>query len=454
MQKNDILEVKIDKLLYEGKGLARVDDFPIFIDNVCPEDIVKIQVVKVNKNYALANILEIVTPSKHRIVPICSLHKICGSCNWLHIDYDEQLKQKKNIVYETIKNITGFDLIIENVIPSPITKEYRCKVQYPVAQTKVSKRFLSGYYKKNSHELINIKFCHMHSPIISEILEFIRLEALKFELSAYDEKRHKGLIRHIIFRNSSDKQRIFIIFVVNTDTIPKNLEKLSILLKNNYPIIKGISVNFNTLKSNIILGNSTSTLIGDNYYYEKLDDITYRVSPTSFFQVNPYCAKLIFNKVKEKIISYYDNKPTILDAYSGVSSFGIWLSDIASKVTCVEEVKSASLDAIQNAKINKISNIEIFNDDASERFSKFVKDGIKFDVSLVDPPRKGCTDESINYLVQLTKDYIVYVSCNISTLARDIKTLSRFGFETIFIQPFDMFPNTYHIETLAILKKI
>lgn len=454
IQKNDIIEVKIEKLLYEGKGLARVNNFPIFIENVCPDDIVKIQIVKINKGYAIGNVLEIVSPSKFRVKPLCALHNVCGSCNWLYIDYDEQLNQKRNIVKETLKNISGLDLDVNEVIPSPLTKEYRCKVQYPVAQTKVSKRLLAGYYKKNSHELINIKFCHLHAPIISEILEFIKVQAQNIGLIAYDEKKHSGILRHIIFRNPSDKLSLFIIFVINSNNIPKEIYKLSEIIKNKYPIITGISANFNTKKSNVILGNNTKTIYGDNFYIENLDGISYRISANSFFQVNPYCAKLIFNKVKEFIKNNYNEKPTVLDAYSGVSSFGIWLSDISSKVICVEEAPSSSYDAFENIKLNNISNVEIYNGDAANKFEEFIKQKTKFDVSIVDPPRKGCTDESINNLVKLTKDFIIYVSCNVSTLARDIKELQKHDYKPIFIQPFDMFPNTYHIETLAILKKI
>lgn len=453
IQKNDILEVKIEKLLYEGKGLARVYEFPIFIEDVCPEDIVKIQIVRVNKGYALAKVLEIVSPSKYRIEPFCALYNVCGSCNWLYIDYNEQLKQKRNIVKETLKNISGLDLDVQEVISSPLTKEYRCKVQYPVSQTKVSKRFLAGYYKKNSHELINIKFCHLHAPIISEILEFIKLQAQNLGLNAYDEKKHTGLLRHIIFRNPSDKSNLFIIFVVNSNSISKEITKLANIIKFKYPIVSSISINFNTKKSNVILGNESKSILGDNYYFDEIEDKKYRISTNSFFQTNPYCAKLIFNKVKDFIIDSYSDKPTLLDAYSGVSSFGIWMSDVCSKVTCVEESYSSSVDALENIKLNNINNIDIFNGDASKKFQEFISKGIKFNVSIVDPPRKGCTEESINNLVKLTRDYILYVSCNVSTLARDIKILKNHNFEPIYIQPFDMFPHTYHIETLAVLKR-
>ena len=199
MNVNDELIVNIEKMIYGGSALTRVDGIPIFIDGGCPKDTLKIKITKKNKNFLNAEIIEIIEPSMHRIKPICALHNVCGSCNWQYITYDEQLKQKENIVKETIKNITGKDYNIEQIIPSPIQKEYRCKVQYPVSETKVSKRILSGYYKNNSHELINVKFCPMNKPIISEITEFIKSKAQEFGITGYDEKNTQRFIKTFCF---------------------------------------------------------------------------------------------------------------------------------------------------------------------------------------------------------------------------------------------------------------
>lgn len=451
MNVNDELIVNIEKMIYGGSALTRVDGIPIFIDGGCPEDTLKIKITKKNKNFLNAEIIEIIEPSMHRIKPICALHNVCGSCNWQYITYDEQLKQKENIVKETIKNITGKDYNIEQIIPSPIQKEYRCKVQYPVSETKVSKRILSGYYKNNSHELINVKFCPMNKPIISEITEFIKSKAQEFGITGYDEKTHKGLLRHFVFRQSSDETEILLIFVINDNQISKNLRNLSCELMKKYPQIKGICANFNTKKTNVILDKVTKVISGNDFYIEKLSNKKYKVSANSFFQVNPYCATLIFDKVKELISKNVDN-PTILDAYAGVSSFGIWMSDIASKVVCIEEAISSSNDAIENVNLNNLHNVEIINGDAAVEFKKLIDNKVKFDVCLVDPPRKGCTEESIKNLVALSKDYIAYVSCNVSTLARDMNLLEKYNYYPIYIQPADMFPNTYHVETICLFK--
>lgn len=451
MNVNDVLEVKVEKMVYGGSALARVDSVPIFIDGGCPDDTLKIKIIKKNKNFLNAEIVEIIEPSKYRIKPICSLHNVCGSCNWQYISYDEQLKQKENIVKETIKNITGQDYKIEPILSSPLQKEYRCKVQYPVSQTRVSKRILSGYFKKNSHELINVKFCPMNKPIISEITEFLKLKSQELDITGYDEKTHKGLLRHFVFRQSADESEIILIIVINDNQIIKNLRVLADETMQKYPQIKGICANFNTKKTNVILDKITKVISGNDFYIERLSNKQYKVSANSFFQVNPYCATLIFDKVKE-LISENTTNPTILDAYAGVSSFGIWMSDIASKVVCVEEAVSSSKDAIQNVNLNNLNNVEIINGDAAVEFKKLIDNKIKFDVCLVDPPRKGCSEESIKNLVNLSRDYIAYVSCNISTLARDMNLLAEYGYYPIYIQPADMFPNTYHVETICLFK--
>ena len=444
--------VKTEKMINEGKGLAKINGLPVFIDSACTGDELKIKINKINKSYLSAEIIDIIVPSPYRIKPKCALSKVCGSCNWQHIDYSRQLIEKRNILEETLQNIAGISIKAEDTIESPKVYEYRCKVQMPVAQTKVSKRILSGYYKKNSHELVNIKYCPMQCQLINDINEYIKNNIKEFNIDGYSEENHKGLLRHIIYRISSDNKSLLIIFVLNSDCISKEVKIFSEKLKEKFQEIIGICANFNTKKTNVILGNVTEKIVGNDYYIEKLNGISYRVSAGSFFQVNPYCAELIFEKVK-KLISERISNPSILDAYSGVSSFGILLSEIASNVVSVETVKSASEDALYNVKINNITNLQVINGEAEKIFSDLINKKMQFDVSVIDPPRKGCDQKSLETLVKLTKNYIVYISCNPATLARDIKILSDYGYIPEYVQPADMFPNTAHIETIALLKK-
>ncbi len=449
---DNIYTVKVEKMLYEGSGLARIDNLPVFIEGACPGDLLNVKITKINKNYLTAQIVDIVEPSKNRVKPFCPLHNVCGSCSWQHIEYSEQLKQKKNIVYETLKHITGKDFEINDTIPSPKTKHFRCKVQYPVSQTKVSKRILSGYYKTNSHELINIKYCPIQPNIINDINEFLKSEAQKLNISGYDEKKHFGLLKHIIYRISSNEKYILVILVLNSDNTNKDIRELAEILRFKYPQITGVCANFNPKKTNVIMSDKTQIISGSDFYIEELEGIKYKVSANSFFQVNPLSAVNIFNKVKE-LLSQKLTNPVVLDVYSGVSSIGIWLSSITSKVICVEEVKSAADDAKENIKLNKLTNIEVINSDAAITFAQFIKNGVKFDAAVIDPPRKGSTEAALNDLVHLTNKYIVYVSCNPSTLARDMNILIKNSFEPIYIQPVDMFPHTYHIETIVLFEK-
>ncbi len=450
MKPNDEFIVKIEKTVNEGKGITRIDGFPVFVENAAPRDVLKVKLSKINKTYANAEIIDVIEASPHRIKPLCPMHNVCGSCNWQHIEYSEQLRQKRQIVYETLKNITGKDFNVNETIASPKRNGYRCKVQYPVSQKK-SGRLISGYYKKLSHDLINVKYCPMHDFIINEIMEFIKNEAPNFKITGYIETKHSGLLRHVIFRKSSFNGQILVILVINDDKIDTKLKKLADLLMSKFPEITGVCVNFNTMKSNVILGKITKVIKGNDYYIEILSGIKYQISASSFFQVNPYSAEIIFNTVKD-LISERISTPSILDAYSGVSSFGIWLSSIASKVVSVEEVYSASSDAVQNLKINNLDNIEIINDDAAKTFKNFINNNIKFDVVLIDPPRKGSSAEALKSVISLAEKFLIYVSCNPATLARDLKFLIEHNFLPEYIQPVDMFPNTSHIETVVLLK--
>lgn len=452
MNINDELELIIDKLVYEGASLAKYNGIPVFVEGGCPGDVVKAKILKINKNYIKAKITEILTPSSHRVKPFCPIHNVCGGCGWQYIDYDFQLAQKRNIVEETIKKITGESIEIKPVIPSPQTREFRCKLQYPCTQTKVSKRLIAGYYKKGTHEIVNVKYCPIQPKIIGKILEFIRLKVSEFSISAYDEKRHKGELRHLIFRYSKSENTCLIIFVVNDNKLTDKFKKLAKTVMDEFAHVVGCCINYNMEKTNLIMSNDTRKIQGENFYYEKIGDITYRISANSFFQVNIGSAENIFNTVKKIIEENYE-RPKILDAYSGVSSFGLWLKDTAKSVTCVEEAPSSSKDAIENVKLNNAKNFTILNGDAKQIFKDLIDNGELFDVTVLDPPRKGCEKESLDIAIKLTSKAIIYVSCNPSTLARDLKYLQENGFSTKYIQPVDMFCHSYHIESIAWLEK-
>lgn len=445
---NDIIELTAQKLTYGGDCLGYFgnDRFVVFIKNAVVLDKLKVKITSVNKNYAKAEISEIIVPSKYRKTPECPLFNACGSCQMQNYDYDFLIQQKQSVLEEIFNNA---DTKILPFVKSPKILQYRHKIQYPARQTKNSKRVMLGYYKNNSHELTNIKFCPMQPEIINTIAQYIREN---WTLGCYDEKSGKGLLKHVLYRINSLQDSVLILFVLNIQVNKLNQNEIEIFfekLKKEFPIIKGCFVNFNYKKTNSILSNCTKKIIGEDYIVEALNDKKYKIGPVSFFQINPYCASVLFETIKNHI------KPnsTILDAYGGVGAIGIYLKEKAKSITLVEENAEATSLAQENFKLNNINNFEILTGDAKEHFKDFKKENRIFDYIILDPPRSGCDKDGLSAILELAQN-IIYVSCNPQTLKRDVNYLISEGFKLESIQGFDMFPYTYHIETVAILTKV
>jgi len=447
---NDVIEVEIEKLVYGGDGLARFgnENFVIFIKNSLPKDKLKVKITSLNKKFARAEIVEILN-SPNRIKPFCALYNACGSCDCQISTYDYLIEQKTQILKDIFKNIIPEDKIYP-VILSPDDKFYRHKIQYPVAQTKNSKRILMGYYEKNSHDLINIKYCPVQPEIINEIAQFIRDN---WELDCYSEKKHQGLLKNVLTRISNATNDILLTLVLNCNEnnfieYESKVFKFFKKITTQFASIKGGFVNFNPKKTNKILGDDILKIYGEDFILEKLGNKSYKIGATSFFQVNPKSAVNLFDVVKENI------KPnsTILDAYGGVGAIGIYVSEKASKITLVEENENAISMAYDNFRINNIENYEILEGDAKKHFIDFEKQNRKFDYIILDPPRSGCEKEGLKAISKLAKN-IIYVSCNPQTLRRDMSYLIEDGFEPKFIQGVDLFPYTHHIESVVLFER-
>ena len=448
MHENDVITLNIEKFSNLGYGIAKVDGYVIFVEGACPGDTVSAKITKANKNFANAKTIEVITPSKHRVEPFCAMQKVCGACQLQFIDYDYQLELKREIVEDAIRTIGGLELDIPKPIPSPDIKNYRHKIQYPISETKVSKRILAGYYKPQTHEIVNIKHCPIQPEICDKIIDFIREHAIDFGITGFNEKKHSGDLRHVVIRSSVKNGKQLVTLVVNATKSFDRLNNFAKAIHEEFKEVVGVCINFNSKKTNVILGKKTECAIGQDYIEEDLLNKTFKISANTFFQVNPKSAENIFRYVKDFIKSNYE-RPIVLDAYAGISTFGICVSDVADKVVSVEENFESTQRAIETAKNNKIKNLEIHNQDAAVFFKKEKR---AFDVSIVDPPRKGCTKESLDEVFRLTKGHIVYVSCNPATLARDLKYLTEKGAQVKSIQPFDMFCHTYHVENVAIIK--
>ncbi len=451
MQINEEINVKVEKISNLGFGIAHHEGMVIFIENACPEDELKVKLTKVSKNYANAEIVEISKPSSHRVEPFCAMQKVCGACQLQFIDYDYQLQLKKEIVEDTLHSIGGFDFEVKTPVASPQTKEYRCKVQYPIGQTKVSKRILAGYYKPKSHEIVNIKHCPIQPEICDKIIDFIREKALELGVTGYREGKHVGDLRHVVIRSSVATGKNLVVLVINAKKTFKKIEDLANAVYSNFKEVSGVCLNFNPNKSNVILTDKSELVVGKDFVKERILDKTFRIGANTFFQVNPKSAENIFAYVKDYVKNNYP-EATVFDAYAGVTTFGITVSDVCKKVVSVESCKEAVDLAQETLKLNEITNVELHNMDAEKFFEKELNTkGRRFNITILDPPRKGSTEKTLDNVLELTKDKIIYVSCNPATLARDLKYLLSKGAKIDSIQPFDMFCHTYHIENVAII---
>lgn len=447
MNIKDEFVVKIEKLSNLGTGIARINGQVVFVENACPQDELKIKITKVNKNFANAKVIEIITPSPHRVKPFCPMHNVCGSCQMQFIDYDYQLTLKKQIVEDAMKTIGNIGTPVNNSIPSPEIKEFRHKVQCPVSQTKVSKKILAGYYKPQSHEIVNIKYCPIQPEICDKVIDFIRNKAVVFNISGYNEQKHTGDLRHIVLRHSADNGELLVTLVINNNKISEKLSDFAKAIFEKFEEATGVCINFNSKKTNVILGEKTICVCGRDFIYEKILDKTFKIGASTFFQINPKSAGNIFKYVKDEISKH--KNAAVFDAYAGIATFGITVSDIAQTVISVEENKESIEKAKEVLELNNIKNVELHCADTTKYLKSIKK---KFDITILDPPRKGCTKEALDETLKHTKEKIIYVSCNPATLARDLKYLCQKGCRVKSIQPFDMFCHTFHIENVAIVE--
>lgn len=446
MKQNDELVVNIEKFSNLGTGIAKVDGQVVFVENACPDDVVKIKITKVNKNYATAKTVEVITPSRHRVEPFCPMQKVCGACQMQFIDYGYQLQLKKQMVEDAMRSIGHLDVVVNNPIESPEVKNYRRKIQYPISQTKNSGRIIAGYFKPQSHEIVNIKYCPIQPEICDKIIDFVRENAPKFSLTGFNEKKHTGDLRHVVIRSSADNGNCLVTLVVNATKMFDRLNDFAKSVFEEFGEVVGVCVNFNSKKTNVILGQETVCLYGQDYVEERILDKCFKIGADTFFQINPKSAENIFKYVKKQVEKF--ENPIVLDTYAGIATFGIVVSDVAQKVVSVESNQSSIEKAKEVVELNDISNVELFAQDTT-KYLKSIKR--KFDITILDPPRKGCTQEALEEVLAHTKNQIIYVSCNPATLARDLKYMTEHGAKVESIQPFDMFCHTYHIENVAII---
>ncbi|MCT1578745.1 23S rRNA (uracil(1939)-C(5))-methyltransferase RlmD [Oceanobacillus kimchii] len=443
VNKNEIYTLTFEDLTHEGNGVAKIEGYPLFVPDVLPDEEAKVKVVKINKNFGFGKLLELTKTSSHRVEPTCHVH--CGGCQLQHMSYDLQLQMKQDQVHNVMKKVAHLDHVpVHPILGMEEPSHYRNKVQIPVGEK--NGEVIVGFYQKRSHRILqNQDTCHIQDEAINEVLPFTRQLMNKYGIQAYDEKSHRGQLRHIMVRVGHHTKDIMIVFVTKTSKFPEK-DRIIKELTEQFQV-KSIVQNVNDQRTNVVLGKKTKVLWGENYIYDKIGDLTFAISPKSFFQVNPIQTKVLYDKALE--YANIDKDDVVIDAYCGIGSISLFLAQKAKKVYGIEVVPEAIEDAKMNAEINGMNNVEFSVGQAEKVMPKWKEQGLDPDVIVVDPPRKGCDVDFLEAMIAMKPKRIVYVSCNPSTLARDLRILEDGGFETKQVQPVDMFPSTNHVECVA-----
>ena len=447
ISKNEEYEVEIIDNGYNGEGIAKIDGFTVFVPNAIKGELVKILIVKVLSSHAFGKILEIEKKSKFRQEIDCATYKRCGGCDLRHIKYEQTLKMKQNAVQALVNKNLKNKIEVKETLGMENPFFYRNKAQYPVGVNKDRKPII-GVFANRTHEVIPIKNCLIQNPkseaIAKLILEFIKEK----NISIYNEKTERGFFRHIVIKVGIKTNEIMCIFVINGKKFPYE-DELVEKLKQNYPEIKTIVKNINMKNTNVILGQENINLYGNGYIEDVLGEYKFKISPLSFYQVNPKQAEKLYNLGIE--MAKVSKEDTVFDLYCGIGTISLFIAKYAKKVYGVEIVEQAIKDAKQNAKINNIENVQFIAGDTKIVLEDLIyKKGIIADIVIFDPPRKGLDNNSINNILKIKPKKIVYISCNPATLIRDLALFEKL-YEVKTIIPVDMFPFTKHVECCALL---
>jgi len=480
--------VRIASLTPTGAGISKDFGRPIFVERVAPGDLAEVELFDVRKDFAKGKLVKLIESSPQRAEPPCPLFKVCGGCQWQHLSYEAQLLSKTDIVKQAVQHIGGQDpALVRDTIGAQEPLHYRNKVQFPVRNPKGSQRILAGYFKQDSHELVNIKFCPVQPAPLDRMLETVKEACERAQIWAYDERTGKGSLRHINARYSFSHNEVLVTLVINMKAKTEEEFAKSPLGKRLYDMarqimesdreIVGVCANLNSEPGNRILGEQTICLSGKDFVEETLktsredypallrEGLHFRLSPTSFFQVNTMQAVTlldqIYDRVKEAVAGV--EKPVIVDAFAGVGTIALWLSPLAASVYAIEEHAPAIADGEQNAALNGVSNVQFLHGTVETALPQLRAQGLVPDVIVLDPPRKGLSQEVLRALLDFEAATLVYVSCNPATLARDLKILQpsdqnrpngpTIGYKTKQIQPVDLFPQTYHVESVTTLER-
>lgn len=448
LKKNEEYVVEIIDNGFKGEGIAKIENFTIFVDGAIKGEKIKIKILKVTSSHAFGKIIEIIEKSENRIEEDCSTYKKCGGCELRHIDYETTINMKKYSVENTLKKtLSRKDIEVNEVIKMDNPYFYRNKLQYPIGVDD-NNNLVMGVYAQRSHKIIETNECRIQNKLCQNIAKDIFKFIKENNIKVYNEKTLTGSIRHIIVRIGIKTNEVLVTLVTNE----RKIEKEDLLVKyitEKYKEIKTIAKNINSKNTNVILGNKTEIIFGDGYIEDYIGKFKFKISPRSFYQVNPVQTEKLYSKAVE--YASLTGEETIFDLYCGIGTIGIFASDNVKKIYGIETIKEAIEDAKENAKINAVNNSEFFVGDVEKVLPEFIKErNITADVIFIDPPRKGCDNTALETILHIEPKKIVYVSCNPASLARDLKTLEeKYKIEKLAIC--DMFPFTHHVECVAML---
>ncbi|AGC68931.1 23S rRNA (uracil-5-)-methyltransferase RumA [Thermoclostridium stercorarium subsp. stercorarium DSM 8532] len=450
MKKNDIYEIEITGMTHDGMGVGRVDGMAVFVQRAIEGEKVVAKIIKVTKNYAVARIEEWITTSPERTEPFCPVYKRCGGCSLQHMSYNMQLKFKHRVVTDNLERIGGFwGIQVSPVIGMDNPMNYRNKAQYPVGMGDNGP--VAGFYARRSHIIIDSERCGIQHPASEKVKNTV-LEAVKeLKIPVYNEITGEGILRHIVTRVSYSTGDVMVILVVTDEKVP-GLKKIIQKITREIPEVISIVLNINKRRDNVILGDKVRTVYGSDTLVDRLGHLKFHISPLSFYQVNPVQTVKLYNKAVE--FAGLTGNETVFDLYCGIGTISLFLAEKAKEVIGVEVVPEAVEAATKNAVLNNISNARFYCGEAEKVVPELYNEGIRADVVVVDPPRKGCDEALLQTVVKMQPERIVYVSCNPSTLARDLKYLAANGYNLDKVHPVDLFPWTEHVETVVLMSKV
>ncbi len=449
VSKNEEYIIKIESYGHEGEGVGKIDNFTVFVPGAIKDETVKIRLIKVNKNYGIGKVLDIVIPSNNRTNPICAIYKRCGGCNIQHMTYEEQLRFKTCRVKDVMDRIGKLKIAkIHDTIGMEIPYNYRNKVQLPVGRK--NEDIIVGFYAPRSHNIINMEQCHIQTKIGDKIIYIVKSWMKEFGIKPYDETNHSGTIRHIMVRRGFKSKEVMVVIVTNGTKLLHSRELIE-QLRENILELKSIVQNINAQKTNVILGTESITLWGNHTIIDYIGKFKFNISPLSFFQVNPIQTEILYKKALEYADLQGDE--IVFDAYCGTGTISLFLSEKAKKVYGIEIIPQAIDNANKNKKLNEVNNVEFIVGKSEEEIPKLIEKGVRPDVIMLDPPRKGCEESLLHAIAKVEPVRIVYVSCDAATLARDLNILENLGYIAEEVQPVDMFPQTAHVETVVRMVK-